>query len=274
MTVELLVDPNGEPPSWPVFRSDNEAAEACAIVHRAYEKTRTTQSYYDDLTGVRDFWIAAFVAPAGLEGNNLRNVSKHPTASHDLVPPVNDDDERIIREGRWVGLSSAHGSYSTEEWQLKWLQKGMYPDDIESRFHLANLYVLESHRAAKDGNDGKLFTRLVQALFEYLEHLAYARSSSVPAYCRLRGTITPAAIGTKLMSIYQSFGYHIIGWVPQVTAMLVNGAKVGGWPSVEENRGFYADCQFPTFERLSRIDRDGVWVLTHTSPHRETWSKL
>ena len=228
------------------------------------------------MTSPRDFWVACFVAPAGLDGNNFRNVSKSPleSTSHIPDPSVNSNDEKIVKEGTWIGLSSGHGPFANEEWHLKQLQGTTYPDDVESRFHLANLYFLEDYRGAKDADRERMFKRMIMTTFDYFERLAYSLSTRKPAYCRLRGSITPAAIGTKLMGIYESFGYHIIGWVPQVTAMIVNGAKVGSWPKVEDEPGFYADCKMPTFEKLSRIDENGVLVLTEATKRGEVWSKL
>lgn len=240
------------------------------------ESRRSKKSYHEDLVNSRNFWFACFVAPVGLDGNIFRNISKSPSASHIPDSTVSADDERIVRDGRWIGLCSAHGPIPREYWQLQALQGSTLPDDVESRFHLANLYFLQGHRGVKVGENEMLFLTLCQASYDYLERLAYTRASRTPAFCRLRGTITPDAVGTKLMQLYMDLcGYHITGWVPQVTAMLLNGAKVETWPAVDDNPSFYTSCRFPTFERLSRIDKkDGVYVLTQDTRQGEIWSRL
>ena len=94
----------------------------------------------------QNFWFACFIAPAGLDGKCFRNVSKTPSADYHPNPTVAEDDERIMREGRWIGLCSAHGPFTSDEWDLQYVQEAILADDIESRFHLANLYFLEDCR--------------------------------------------------------------------------------------------------------------------------------
>ena len=240
------------------------------------ERQRDIESYREELTDPGNHWFSCFNAQAGLHGNIFRNAEeKPPEVSQILDARLNADDERIIREGEWIGMSSGHGPMPAEEWQLARLQGGqLYPDEVESRFHLANLYFLEGHRGVKANDDEKLFLRLCYSSFDYCYALSHQLAKHKPAYCRLRGTISPDAPGTKLMDLYKSFDYHFIGWVPQVTAMILNKAKVDGWPLVEENPAFYSHCTFPTFEKVCRVNNDGsVHVLTEEGPKGEVWTK-
>lgn len=239
----------------------------------AAEKKRTEESFIENIKSPRDFWFAAFIAPSGLEGSVFRNVTQSPSTAHIPDSPINKDDEKIIREGRWVGLASGHGPISQEEWKIKILQGSTYPDDVESRFHLTGLYFL--HRGIKLPDGESLFMALCLGSHDYLQRLALARASRTPAYCRLRGTIRPAALGTKLMGMYEDkLRYHVIGWVPQVTAMILNYAHVDKWPTVEEDPRFFSVCAFPTFEKLVRIYEDRWEVLAHDTPQGEIWAKL
>lgn len=239
----------------------------------AAEKKRSEQSYHDNIVSSTDFWFVCFVAPGGLGGNIFRNVTQQPSTAHIPGTLVNADDDKIMRDGRWIGLASGHGPIPKEKWNMKQVQGGIFSDEVESRFHLTGLYFL--HRGVKLPDGESLFMELCLGSHDYLQRIALARAARTPAYCRLRGTITPSAIGTKLMGMYEDkLRYHIIGWVPQVTSMLVNYANVERWPTVEENPAFFKDCHFPTFEKLVRIHKDRWEVLTEDKSEGEVWAKL
>lgn len=241
----------------------------------AFEEKTDRQSYLDDLNSPTDFWFACFAAPAGLDGNIFRNVSRPPRSRHDFNATVSKDDERILKEGIWVAISSAHGPLSKEAWHLPGLSDTVLSDDVESRFHLSQLYLLEEHRGVKLPGNESLFLRLCRGSFDFLQNFAYKRASRKPAYARMRGTIAPDAADTKLMDLYKKqLGYTITGWVPQVTAMLTNQARVETWPSVEDNKDFYTACRFPCFEKLCRIDENGVSIFQRSTPQGEIWAKL
>lgn len=239
----------------------------------AAEKKRTGKSYRENIVSPTDFWYACFIAPGGLKGGIFKNVSQSPSTEHVPGTPVSEDDDRIMREGRWIGLASGHGPIAKEDWNIKILSGQTFSDEVESRYHLTGLYFL--HRGVKLPDGESLFMELCLGSHDYMQRLALARATRKPAYCRLRGTITPAALGTKLMKMYEDkLRYHIIGWVPQVTAMIVNYANVESWPTVEENPKFFSDCIMPTFEKLVRIYDDRWEVLAHDTPQGEIWARL
>nr|POE47872.1 hypothetical protein CFP56_01200 [Quercus suber] len=184
-------------------------------------------------------------------------------ADHVDVAP-NSDDQEIMTSGTWIGLEMAYEPIPKDQWTLPSCGNSLGSQN-DHRYHFSNLYIKKDYRRIS-GSPGKTLVEIIESTLtaQIVSRICSSSAERLPIILRKRLIVSPENVaGSSLMNRYNKWwGYVVTGWVPKVTALLVNLTRVEQWPLPEEDPGFYSKCDWAVMETLWKINRLSIDYMT------------